>query len=400
MVGLCQSVTLGSLSREKAMPLSDSEMQKEDNTWVGSAARASAPSRGLRPGMVVSNRYRVGSLIGAGGMSLVYEAEHLLLGARVALKVLRPELIDDRERVELFTRESRCLARLAGEHVVRVMDAGRLETGLPFIILERLEGLDLQAMMQRCPTLPVEVAVHYARQACAGLASAHAQGIVHGDIKPANLFLVSDSTGHGRIKVIDFGIARSTSNSPPADDANEVLLGSPPYAAPEQFESARDIDARTDVWALGVVLFEMLAGRSPFDVPADSATRTRNRVAPVRRWRPEVSAQLQAVVERCLDERKGMRFASVQALSDALIPFDVEPRLDELETVEDDANTPRLDPPRLCRSRRTQRSVPAVRRKAGARFERWELADDGPPARGTLRLGGAAGPGSPSPQPA
>jgi serine/threonine protein kinase len=164
--------------------------------------------------LVVSNRYRVGHLIGAGGMSLVYEAEHLLLGTRVALKVLRPELIDEREHVELFMSESRYLAVLAGEHVVRVLDAGRLETGLPFIILERLEGLDLQAMMQRCPTLPAEVAVHYARQACAGLASAHAQGIVHGDIKPANLFLASDSTGSSRIKVIDFGIARSTSNPP------------------------------------------------------------------------------------------------------------------------------------------------------------------------------------------
>jgi serine/threonine protein kinase len=382
------------------MPLFHSEMQKEDNTWVGSGARECTPSRGLRPGMVVSNRYRVGHLIGAGGMSLVYEAEHLLLGARVALKVLRPELIDDRDRVELFTRESRCLARLASEHVVRVMDAGQLETGLPFIILERLEGLDLQAMMRRCPTLPVEVAVHYARQACAGLASAHAQGIVHGDVKPANLFLVSDSTGHGRIKVIDFGIARSTSNPPPADEASDGLLGSPPYAAPEQFESARDIDVRTDVWALGVVLFEMLAGRSPFNVPADSATRTRNRGAPVRRSRPEVSAQLQAVVERCLEERKSERLSSMQALSDALIPFDVEPRLDELETVEDDGITPQRHPTRLCRSPQAQRNVPAVRRRLVARCERWALADGGPPRHGTLRLDETANARSTSPQPA
>jgi serine/threonine-protein kinase len=342
--------------------------------------------------MVVSHRYRVGHLIGAGGMSLVYEAEHLLLGAPVALKVLRPELLDDRERVELFKREARCLARLAGEHVVRVMDAGRLETGLPFIILERLEGLDLQAVMQRCPTLPVEVAVHYARQACAGVACAHAQGVVHGDIKPANLFLVSDSTGHGRIKVIDFGIARSTSNPTPADEASDGLLGSPRYAAPEQFESARDIDARTDVWALGVVLFEMLAGRSPFDVPADSATRTRSRVAPVRRWRPEVSAQLQAVVERCLDERRSMRFSSARALSDALIPFDVEPRLDELEAIEDEGTTPRLDPPRLCRSRRAQRRVRAVRRKVLAPCERSALADGDRSPRGTVLLGDGAAP--------
>jgi serine/threonine protein kinase len=366
------------------MSLSDPEMQKEDNTWVGTGTRECVAGRGLRPGLVVSNRYRVGRLIGAGGMSLVYEAEHLLLGTCVALKVLRPELIDGADHVERFARESRCLAPLAGEHVVRVLDAGRLETGLPFIILERLEGLDLQAVMRRCPTLPVELAVHYARQACAGLASAHAQGIVHGDIKPANLFLASDSAGHSRIKLIDFGIARSTSNPPRGGEVSDVLLGSPPYAAPEQFESARDIDARTDVWAVGVVLFEMLAGRSPFDIPADSAIRARNRVAPVRRWRPEVSAQLQAVIERCLDERKSKRFSSVQALSDALMPFDVEPRLDELETIEDDASIPRLDAPRLCRSRRAQRQVLALRRKVAVRCDRWTLADDGPPPRGTL----------------
>jgi eukaryotic-like serine/threonine-protein kinase len=374
------------------MSLSDSEMQKEGNTWIGSGTRECAASRGLRPGMVVSNRYRVGRLMGAGGMSLVYEAEHLLLGTRVALKVLRPELVDDGDHVERFGRESRCLALLANEHVVRVLDAGRLETGLPFIILERLEGLDLQSVLRRCPTLPVELAVHYARQACAGLASAHAQGIVHGDIKPANLFLASDSAGHSRIKVIDFGIARSTSNPPRAGEASDVLLGSPPYAAPEQFESARDIDARTDVWAVGVVLFEMLAGRSPFEIPADSAIGIRNRVAPVRRWRPEVSAQLQAVIERCLDERQSMRFSSVQALSDALIPFDVEPRLDELETIEEGEVAPRLDPPRLCRSRRAQRRLLALRRRVAVRCERWTPADAGPPPRGTHVLDGAAEP--------
>lgn len=370
----CLSATLGAPTREQAMPLSDPEKHKEDSTWVGSGARPCTPGRGLRPGMIASSRYRIGHLIGAGGMSLVYDAEHLVLGMRVALKVLRPELVDERHLVELFMRESRYLALLAGEHVVRVLDAGRLETGLPFIILERLEGLDLQAMMKRCPTLPVEVAVRYARQACAGLASAHAQGVIHGDIKPANLFLVSDAMGHSRIKVIDFGIARSTSDASPAGEASDVLLGSPPYAAPEQFESARGIDARTDVWALGVVLFEMLAERAPFDIPADAATRTHNRAAPVRRWRPEVCAQLQAVIERCLEERKSRRFPSVQALSDALIPFDVEPRLDELGTVEDDALNPRPDPTRLCRSRRAQRSVPAARRKVVVRCERRALA--------------------------
>jgi eukaryotic-like serine/threonine-protein kinase len=374
------------------MSLPDLELQKQDNTWIGSGTHECAASRGLRPGMVVANRYRVERLIGAGGMSLVYEAEHLLLGTRVALKVLRPELIDDADHVERFARESRCLAVLASEHVVRVLDAGRLETGLPFIILERLEGLDLQSVMQRCPTLPVELAVHYARQACAGLASAHAQGIVHGDIKPANLFLASDSSGYGGIKVIDFGIARSTSNPLRVDGASDVLIGSPPYAAPEQFESARDIDARTDVWAVGVVLFEMLAGRSPFEIVADSPIPTRNRVAPVRRWRPEVSAQLQAVIERCLDERKSMRFSSVQALSDALIPFDVKPRLDDLETMEDGAIAPRLDPPRLCRSRRAQRQVLALRRKVAMRCGRWTVTDGGPPPRVTLLLDGAANP--------
>jgi serine/threonine protein kinase len=339
-------------------------MQAGDNTWVGRGARDCGTSRGLRVGLVVSNRYVVRRLIGAGGMGLVYEAEHLLLGTRVALKVLRPELIEERDYVERFTGEARTLALLDGEHVVRVLDAGRLETGLPYLVMELLEGLDLRAMMLRCPALPVELAVHYARQACEGLASAHARGVVHGDIKPANLFLASSSSGHSRIKVIDFGVARSAPTAGGAAERDAVLFGSPPYAAPEQFESAREVDGRTDVWGLGVVLFEMLAGRSPFDISSDRAVNgNRDRVAPVRRWRPDVSRQLEAILERCLDERKDMRFPSVQALSDALLPFDVEPYLAELETLDGDAPSSRVEPARLCRVRRADRYAAVVRQK-------------------------------------
>jgi serine/threonine protein kinase len=326
----------------------------------------------------------------------VYEAEHLRLGSRVAMKVLRPELLEERDHIERFALESRTLALLDGDHVVRVLDAGRLETGLPYLVMELLAGLDLRTVMQRCPALPVELAVHYARQVCAGLASAHARGIVHGDIKPANLFLASDSSGHSRIKVIDFGAACSLSTPRGAAGRDDALFGSPPYAAPEQFASAREVDARTDVWGLGVVLFEMLAGRSPFDLSSEQPVPIRrSRVAPVRRWRPEVSRQLEAIIERCLDERKEMRFPTVQALSDALLPFDVEPLLEELETLEADPPPSRIEPARLCRLRRGGRHASVVREKA-----RWLRDGRGHPAsnrpqRVALRCAAPADHGSP-----
>lgn len=285
----------------------------EARTWPGSSGESHAGSRGLRPQLIVSNRYRVGSLLGAGGMGLVYEAEHLGLGLPVAIKVLRPELIARQGMIARFHQEARCTARLRGEHVVRVLDEGRLETGLPYFIMERLYGLDLRAMLRACSLLPAALTVNYARQACAALAEAHATGIIHRDVKPSNLFVTSQTAGHSRIKLLDFGIAQQG-----APDDDDEQLGTSSYASPEQLDAADAIDERSDLWSLGVVMFEALTGRLPL---VDGwFGRRRLDLRPLERG-SEVPEGLRSVIRRCLTEDRAARFGSAAEVARALEPF-------------------------------------------------------------------------------
>jgi serine/threonine protein kinase len=287
-----------------------------EQTWAGSASNSQAGSRGLRPGLIVSGRYRIGSLLGAGGMGLVYEAEHQLLGLPVALKVLRPELIDQPGMVARFHHEARCTAKLRGEHVVRVVDQGRLETGLPFFVMERLLGLDLRVVLQRCGRLPAPLAVDYARQVCSALADAHAAGIIHRDVKPANLFVTSHDTGHSQLKLLDFGIARHE----PIDAAASDRFGTGTYASPEQIDAPKHVDERADIWSLGVVLFEALTGSMPV-METWFGKQELNVMALDRRL--DLPEGLASIIRRCLAQDRGARFPSAIALSRALAPYDV-----------------------------------------------------------------------------
>jgi serine/threonine protein kinase len=270
----------------------------------------------LRPGLVVSGRYRIGSLLGAGGMGLVYEAEHQLLGLPVALKVLRPELIEQPGMVARFHHEARCTAKLRGDNVVRVIDQGRLETGLPFFVMERLNGLDLRVVLQRCGRLPAPLAVDYARQVCSALAEAHAAGIIHRDVKPANLFVTSHDSGQSQIKLLDFGIAQYE----PLDTAASDRFGTGTYASPEQIDAPEQVDERTDIWSLGVVLFEALTGSRPL-VETWFGKHELN-VRPLER-QPHLPEGLASIIRRCLAQDRGARFPSAAALSRALAPYDV-----------------------------------------------------------------------------
>jgi serine/threonine-protein kinase len=285
----------------------------DERTWLANSGANYAGSRGLRPGLVVSGRYKVGSLIGAGGMGLVYEAEHLGLGLQVALKVLRPELIDEQRMVDLLHREARCMARLRGEHVVRVLDEGRLETGLPFVVMERLHGLDLRAVLQACSRLPTALTIDYARQVCAALAEAHAAGIIHRDIKPSNLFVTPLASGHSRIKLIDFGIAQHAS-----PEAAVAALGSASYASPEQCEAPDRVDARTDIWSLAAVMFEALTGSLPMVKCWFGQRRLDLRPLDAR---SDIPDSLRTILSRCLAEDKATRPESAAALGRALEPF-------------------------------------------------------------------------------
>ena len=289
----------------------------EERTWAGATGDSHAGSRGLRPELVISNRYRVGSLLGAGGMGLVYEAEHLGLALPVAVKVLRPELIDRRRMVARFQQEARCTAKLRGEHVVRVLDEGRLETGLPFFVMERLHGLDLRALLKACTTLPPALTVDYARQICSALTEAHAAGIVHRDVKPSNLFVTSQSAGQSRVKLLDFGIALQD-----ALDEDDEPLGTCSYASPEQLAEPGNVDARSDIWSLGAVMYEALTGSLPVAEGWFGRRRLELRALDARQELPE---ELRAIVRRCLAEDRTARFESAAAVARALEPFGIQP---------------------------------------------------------------------------
>jgi serine/threonine-protein kinase len=264
-------------------------------------------------------------------MGMVYEATDLVLDRIVAVKVLRLELLEREDFAASLLNEGQCLAALSGEHAVRVSDAGWLDSGAPFLVMERLIGKDLAALLRLCGRFSAQVAVDYALQACAGLAEAHAAGLIHCDVKPANLFLAARRGAPPCIKLIDFGIARwigaaVTKRDSGSEDRN--LFGSPSYCSPEQLEHPDLLDERTDIWSLGVVLFELLTGVSPYAQRGRSALRSRMLFQPrprVRALRPDIDARLEAVVECCLEKDRERRFRCMRELRAALLPFASNP---------------------------------------------------------------------------
>jgi len=274
-------------------------------------------------GHILAGKYRVERVLGEGGFGVVVEAEHLVLGGRVAIKVLKREAAAQEHVVARFLREARSAARIQSEHVVRVLDVGSAPGEPPYIVMEHLRGNDLAKVVGTRGALPVTTAVDYALQTCIALAAAHALGIVHRDIKPSNLFVTSRPDGTPCIKVLDFGIAKAmpTAEDGPSLTRTQDVVGTPLYMAPEQMRSARVVDARTDVWALGATLYELLAGTPAFagatlsDIYAAVLTDT---PAPLG---PSVPPALATVIARCLAKKPEQRFADITALAASLAPF-------------------------------------------------------------------------------
>lgn len=258
-------------------------------------------------------------------MGIVYKGWHLTLDQPIAIKVVRPEYVDNPEAAARFLNEARAVAGLRAVNVAQVLDVGRIRGGVLYMVMEFLEGSDLRDVLDREGPFPLERAVDCVRQACAAMQEAHGAGIVHRDLKPENLFLSRLPDGREIIKVIDFGVSKrpSVGSGRSFTEAGRSL-GSPHYMAPEQISTPEAVDARADVWSFGVVLFELLSHALPFDaesVPATCAQVLCAEPASLSALRPELPPEFVAIVERCLNKDREQRFASVAELSEALEPF-------------------------------------------------------------------------------
>ncbi len=287
----------------------------------------SLASADIAPGTLLAGKYRVEKQLGRGGMGVVLSARHVQLDQRVAVKLMLPEALASTEAVARFLREARAAARITSDHVVRVFDVGTLETGEPFMAMEYLEGTDLGQQIASRGALPVEEAVAYVLEACEAIAEAHAVGVIHRDLKPSNLFLAKKRDGRSILKVLDFGISKVSQAGGASDGAatrTAALMGSPLYMSPEQMMSSRDVDARSDIWALGVVLYEALTGTLPYTgetLPQICMAVMQTAAEPPQSRNPALPAGLGDVVLRCMQKSPAERYASVGELADALGPF-------------------------------------------------------------------------------
>jgi serine/threonine-protein kinase len=270
----------------------------------------------------VCAKYRVERLIGRGGMGTVMLAHHLRLDEDVALKFLNPQAMKKPDVVARFEREARAVVKLKSPHVTRVLDVEVAENGTPFIVMEYLEGQTLAGLVRGGAALPVDLAVEYMLQACEAVAEAHAMGIVHRDLKPGNLFLTTGPDGSAVVKVLDFGVSKfgalDKTSGAEIETLPDAVVGSPPYMSPEQLRSSKQVDARTDIWSLGVVLFEIVTGRMPFAAENlhEHYTKLMLQDPPLpTEVRADLPAKLDAIVGKCLEREPTDRYANVGELA-------------------------------------------------------------------------------------
>jgi serine/threonine protein kinase len=279
----------------------------------------------VRPGEIVGGKYRVERTLGSGGMGIVVAATHIELERPVALKFLLPRVLERRDVVARFAREARAVAQLQSEHVARVLDVGALEDGAPYIVMEYLEGEDLAQVLASEGPLACDRAAGYVLEASEAIAEAHALGIIHRDLKPANLFLARRRGGPPAIKVLDFGLSKFSGLAENQHVTSvSSVLGSPAYMSPEQLLSAPTADARSDIWSLGVVLYELLTARTPFRherMPELVAAILHKTERPIEEVRSDVPPELEALVRRCLEKDPARRFPSMAHLAAALAAF-------------------------------------------------------------------------------
>lgn len=333
-------------------------------------AHSDAPPKDVEPlmpafGDVVDGKYRVEERIGIGGMGVVVAARHLQLKQKVALKFLLPEGLRKKGVKERFMREARAAVAIASEHIARVIDVGALPSGIPFIVMEHLEGTDLSRLLDDRGAFTPEEAAGYVLEACEAIAEAHALGIVHRDLKPSNLFLTHKPDGTQIIKILDFGIAKSGENDETPErhslhlTGGRAVLGSPPYMSPEQVRAPKTVDHRTDIWSIGICMYELLTNSMPFggdELQETFAQILEKQPTPIRDLVTGVPEGLAKVVTKCLSKKREDRYADVGELARALVPFGSGTWMQSADRVAatlargamgamEDASGPRLRPP-------------------------------------------------------
>jgi eukaryotic-like serine/threonine-protein kinase len=280
-------------------------------------------------GDVLRDKYIVEEVLGEGGVGIVVAAHNLELDERVALKFLRNDVMHDQDIVARFAHEAKAAVAIKSEHVARVFDVGSTPGGVPFVVMEYLEGHDLGTELAARGRLPVREAVEYAMQVCDALAAAHAKGIVHRDIKPDNLFLLDRGDTIPIVKVLDFGISKAALTGSvfgsllPTLKTSKVM-GTPLYMSPEQIQSTDDVDAKSDIWSLGMVLYELLAGAPAFEAETLEellALIQHAALPPLAARRSDVPEGLAEILSRCMKKDPGERFQNVGELAVALLPF-------------------------------------------------------------------------------
>jgi serine/threonine-protein kinase len=301
-------------------------------TWdahTSSEGRVLTEDGSVQAGEVIAGKFQVERVLGEGGMGYVVAARHLQLGQMVALKFIKED-VSSPEFKARFLREARNTVKLKSKHVSRVLDVGQIDGGSPYMVMEYLEGTDLSELLQKRGPFPVAETAEYVIQACEAIAEAHQHGIVHRDLKPANLFLTRGTGGEAVVKVLDFGVSKVVDlNEDTSGREDSVmtkatdLLGSPSYMAPEQVVSARDADAKSDVWSLGVILFRLISGKAPFagNSLGDLIQKIVHGPLPnLRELRPDIPEGFEHVIWRCFERERANRPDAIE-LARMLAPY-------------------------------------------------------------------------------
>lgn len=306
--------------------MSDEKASLDVATTVSVEALRSESERGiydlLRRGATIAGKYRIERVLGRGGMGVVAEALDTSLERRVAIKFL---LVDDERAAARFVREARAAASIQSEHIARVHEIGTLPDGDTFIVMEYLDGADLATLLATEGRVSVEDAAGFVLQACEALAEAHEAGIVHRDLKPSNLFLAARVDDSVQVKVLDFGVSKNFGASELT--TNGALVGTPAYMSPEQLQTPSDVDLRTDIWALGVVLYQLVTGKLPFEgetLPVVCLRILQSKYETVAKAAPEVPSEFAQIIDRCLRHDRKDRYQTVAELAQALAPLGPE----------------------------------------------------------------------------